>query len=490
MSFDALPLEMQHKIIRNVQIDTIHPDVSKRDRLKRTLALTHVYAFLPNALYSSHQHTSNRAFRRAALSYHSLWSTIYLEWPAGAVQHFLEQAQRRTHPDITVFLDPKSTGTKDKQKNQKRWAEFLEREMAIIRDLRIKIYRYHHSPELSKALSDTPAPRLATFTLDLDQHQAQNANIRQLFNNHAPNLWSTRLHACAPFDGLSDFPSLAELMYRVTEHNFAELLGMLGRMPKLTYLSLKGADRWSVSPLPTHDPPLETIVLPLCTSLFIWFMNARRTQYILSKIDFPAVAHLDVRETIVEHNNGLLATIFDTLPKLPTIPGSDPRDRIFLGVCSDRLIIQFTGYRFQTEWTNFRFATVVNAVAAFQILFSVITDIICAPANILFLQPPTLHIENSITLDQGVDLSMGLADLSLLLSPIFETYSSVQALTLSGNTAPITQALHDRYPHLLPNLALLRIEPSPRGNLLETYDDLSIIRLQHTRHLGIENDMV
>ncbi|KZT32508.1 hypothetical protein SISSUDRAFT_1055451, partial [Sistotremastrum suecicum HHB10207 ss-3] len=365
----------------------------------------------------------------------------------------------------------------------------LEIKHMIIKDVELDTIG-PESPAVSKAISNTPAPRLVSFTLDLDEKQLRNNNILQLFKNDAPNLTSARIHACRLINGLPDFPSLAELLLRVTESNLPGLLDMLRRMPRLTHLSLKGANRWDNSPLPIHDPALETVILPLCRSLLISFMTAHRTRFILSHIDLPAVTHLDVRETIVEDEHGLVATIFDTLPKLPDPPPqSEPRDWIFIGIRSDQLAIQFLGYRFQTQWTNFTFATIADANVAANTLFSLIVDAVCAPADILFLQPTRLYIENSITLDEGGELFMGLDDLRVLLGDVFHTYPSIQRLSLSGNTAPITRALHFTYPDLLPNLASLDLQISERGNLPGIYDGPSLALLQHSRHLEIDNQL-
>ncbi|KZS86648.1 hypothetical protein SISNIDRAFT_553511 [Sistotremastrum niveocremeum HHB9708] len=470
MSFDSLALEILHKIIKIVKDDTIQPYVAAGTRLKKTLALTHI----------------NRTLRRAALGYHDLWSMIYLEWHADAVQHFLFYARQRAHPDLTVFLDTRAAGTSHKRANHKRWSKFLKDEMKIIRVLGIKIPVHHGSPALAAALSDTRAPRLVTLELDLDEKHVTNANIRRLFNNDAPMLSSTRIHACAPFRDLPKFPALKELAYRVTERNLAGLLDMLRRMPRLTYISLKSAVKWDASPLPTHNPPLKTVVLPSCTSLLIRGMNALRTRYILSRIDFPTVTYLDVHEKMAVHNNGLLATIFETLPRLPNPP--QPRDTLWLTIRPNFFIIHFHGYRFQTEWPD-SFDTIADA-AGFNLRFSLLVDAIHGPANTLLLQPSLLYIENSVGATEAAGLSLGLDDLSILIGEIFESYPTMKQLSLSGNTPPITIALRDIYPHLLPNLELLRIEVAGRGNIHDTYDGPSLATIQRTRRIRIRNDLL
>ncbi|KZT31960.1 hypothetical protein SISSUDRAFT_1133418 [Sistotremastrum suecicum HHB10207 ss-3] len=470
MSFDLLATEILHKILENVRVDTIQPHVAADIRLERTVALTHI----------------NRTLRGAALGYHELWSMIYLHWPADAVQHFLYHARQRTHPDITVLLDTLASGTSNKKQKHQRWAKFLREEMEIIRVLGVRIPVSHGSPALAAALSDTPAPRITTFELDLDENQTTNANIRRLFNNNAPELSSTRIHACAPFHELQNFPSLKELSYRVTEKNFSGLLKLLRRVPRLTSISLKGALKWDPSPLPTHNPPLRTVVLPSCTSLYIRGMNALRTRYILSRIGFPTVSHLDVHEIMAENDNGLLATIFDTLPRLPNNPQA--RDSLSLTIRPNQFMIHFDGYRFQTEWPD-SFHTIAND-AGFNLLLSLLIDAVHAPANTLLLQPSILFIENFVDESEADALSLGLEELDVLIGEIFGSYASVRQLSLSGNTAPITRAFRDAYSHLLPTLETLRIEISARGNVNDTYDGPSLAALKQTRHIEVINNLL
>ncbi|KZS86643.1 hypothetical protein SISNIDRAFT_553509 [Sistotremastrum niveocremeum HHB9708] len=469
MSIDSLPLEILHKIIRDVEVDTIPPDLPAADRLERVLALTHI----------------NRTLRIACQGCHSLWSSIFLQWPAGAVEHFLSNAQRPANPDLVVILDTRASGTNDKRRKQRRWARFLEEHMEIIRVLEVRMTVNHGSPGLSAALCDTPAPRLVIFTLDLDQQQTRNANIHRLFNNDAPFLSSARLHACTPFDGLQNFASLVNFAYRVTENNFRGLVDMLGGMPQLESISLKGATRWHDSPLPTHNPPLQPIVLPSCRTLSIRGMNAQRTRYILSKINIPNVSHLDVHETIAEHDNGLVATIFDTLPKLPHIPQLPQEIKVLIIFHSTSLLVGIKGYHFQTDWTNLTFQQ-LEGPAVFPLLFNVLAHVLGAPAHTLHLQPSSLHIENFITIHEGVGLHLSLPTLNILVGWIFELYPSVQILTLSGNTAPITQAFQQHYSHLLPHLATLNLERSMRDNSPPTPDNASLAILKQTRQLEIQ----
>ncbi|KZT31715.1 hypothetical protein SISSUDRAFT_1123727 [Sistotremastrum suecicum HHB10207 ss-3] len=474
MSFDSMNLEMCDRIIQDLEIDSICPSTPARPRLKRILALMQL----------------NSTFRRAALRRHSLWSTIYLEWRSDVVQNFLENARRnRTHPDLTVFLDTRASGTSDKREKHERWAKFLKEEMAIIRVLGVKIAVKQSSSALAAALSETAAPRLITFELDLDEKQTNNANIHRLFANNAPNMTAIHLHAATPFLELPNSLSLTEMAYRVTPRNVSGLFEMLRKTPRLAYLSLKGARTWDDSPLPVHNLVVEPVLLPACTSLYIRDLNALRTRYILSHIDLPIVSHLDVHERIVEHDNDLLATIFDTLPRLPKNPHLRPRDWLFLGIRSNLIVVQIDGYRFRTDWNGFRFKHLTDVVGAHTLIAHVV-DVVIAPANTLLLQPSNLHIENSITIPESDGLFMGLDYLGVLMDQIFKVYPSVRRLTLSGNTNPITQSLHGTHSHSLPGLSLVKIEPSPRGNLVGTHDAASLEMLKTTRHIEIKNNQL
>lgn len=362
--------------------------------------------------------------------------------------------------------------------------------MKIIQFLGIKITLNHGSPVIVAALRDTPAPRLTGFELDLDERQTHNANITRLFNNDAPSLNSIRIHARAPFDQLPNFASLEELGYRLTEENFAGLLEMLERSPRLKYISLKGASRWTPSPLPGVNPALQTpVVLPDCSSLFIRGMDARRTWHILRNISFPVMTRLDVYERIFEHDNNLMGTIFDTLPKLPQNPELPPKDYLFLGIRPNLICIELKGYRYQCNWTNLHFQNLTDGAGA-HLLFSFVIDAITAPANVLHLQPPKLHIENNITLEEDNPLSLDLHDLTVLLVRIFDAYPLVEELCLSGNTAFITQQLRHTHTQSLPLLATLKLEKNLRHNIPQTYDAESVNALERTRNLEIVNSFL
>ncbi|KZT31717.1 hypothetical protein SISSUDRAFT_1133527 [Sistotremastrum suecicum HHB10207 ss-3] len=474
MSLNALPLEVHHMILRNIERDCIPSNAPAAQRLKIILPLSHV----------------TRTFREAVLDYHTFWSTIFLQWPAETVQHFLEQARRHPHPELHVILDPHAAGSANKKENHNRWARFLREEMADIHTLKVKIYVNHRSPALAATLRDTPAPRLIDFELDLDEKQTQNSHIRWLFHNNAPNLTTARIHASAPIPELPFFPSLVKLAYRVTEHNFADLLNMLQQMHRFKFISLKGALRWDPSPLPIHNHAFHTpVVLQSCNWLFIRGMTAHRTRYILSNVISPALNYLDIHERMAEHNNGLLATIFETLPRMPKGPqieATEPRDQLVFLINSKSLVIRMRGYSFETDWTNFAFAD-LDDNAGFHILFALIVNVIRAPAQILLVQPVHLHVENSITAHQHVGLSLGINIVDLLLGHIFHAYPLIPMLSFSGNTTPMTHALQTRYPHSLPNLASLRLETSPRADIAVTHNRASLSALKRTRHLRIEN---
>ncbi|KZT38625.1 hypothetical protein SISSUDRAFT_1046794 [Sistotremastrum suecicum HHB10207 ss-3] len=466
--------EIREMIFEAFVIDAIETCTRTKDRLKMTLKITQIC----------------RTLRTAAFDYHRFWSTIHLHWHADAVQFFLERARVQTNPDLHVFLDPQAGGTSNKRKKHQRWGKFLKEHMKIVRFLGIKITLNNGSPHIAAALGDTPAPRLTRFELDLDERQTHNANITRLFDNNAPSLISMRIHARAPFEDLPNFASLEELEYRVTEENFAGLLEMLERSPRLRYISLKGASRWTPSPLPEVNPALHTpVVLPDCSSLFIRGMDAQRTWHILGHISFPVMTRLDVYERIFEHDNDLMGTIFGTLPKLPQNLELPPKDWLFVGIRPNLICIELEGYRYQCNWTNFHFQNLTDGAGA-HLLFSFVIDAVTAAATVLHLQPPKLHIENNITFEEDNPLSLDLHDLNVLLTRIFAAYPLVEELGLSGNTAYITQQLRHTHAQSLPLLTTLKLERNLRLNIPETYDADSVTALQRTRNLEIVNSFL
>ncbi|KZS88022.1 hypothetical protein SISNIDRAFT_532880 [Sistotremastrum niveocremeum HHB9708] len=442
MLFSELPFEIFEEIIFCYEDDELPIEVAADQRLQKTLLLCQI-----------------RRFRQAAHAHHSLWTIIYLHWPDEAVQYYLERFQDARQLGLSIFLNTQVSRLSERVADQARWAQFLRNEMKDIVELEI-IMSGGNNP-VAQALNDTPAPRLESWTLILDEKAQDNNKIRTPFQQNAPVLRSARIYACRPFD-LSSFTSLSQLTLRIGHHNFKRLLELLrGVSSSLETLKLKGVEEWDLQLLPANLP--APVVLSNCTSLSLKNIEAHRACYLLSNIVLPSLSSLHVDEKMVPlEDDSLLFSISSTLPRLNFPAEAD--DMLLLSLHPHSLLVESVGYWFRSDWKELDYSDRT-------LLLQTIIDGASAPATTIFAQPTLLIVVNNIIESRTPythSLDVTLEDIDVLLRNMLPTYPSVEILGLMGNIAPMVQALRNAGEGFLPNLQTLLHVTDP-----DTYLDIT-----------------
>ncbi|KZT31690.1 hypothetical protein SISSUDRAFT_1133540 [Sistotremastrum suecicum HHB10207 ss-3] len=443
MLFSELPFEIFGEIISCYEDDELPFQIAADQRLKKTLLLCRI----------------TRRFRQAAHAHHSLWTIIYLHWRNDVVQHYLERFQQARRLGLSVFLNTQISRLSERMADQARWAQFLREEMKDI--VRLEIIMSGGNNPVAQALNETPAPRLKSWTLILDEKAQDNNKIRTPFQHNAPVLRSARIYACRPFD-LSAFTSLSRLTLRIGHHNFKRLLELFrGVSSSLETLDLKGVEEWDLQLLP--DNPPVPVVLPKCTSLSIKNIAAHRAWHLLSNIVLPSLSHLHVEEKMVSlQDNSLLLSIFSTLPRLGY--PAESHDALLLSFYPHSLIVESDGYCFRTDWKELDDSNRA-------LLLQTIIDGASAAATTIFSHPTRLGVVNYIVESRTPHshiLEVTLEDIAVLLRNVLLAYPSVEILGLTGNTTPLLQSLRDAGPAFVPSLQTLLHLTSPT-----TYFDIT-----------------
>ncbi|KZS88020.1 hypothetical protein SISNIDRAFT_470491 [Sistotremastrum niveocremeum HHB9708] len=433
MSFNQMPTEIYNAILYYYEDDELPLPISADKRLKRTLPLCQI-----------------------------LWTQIHLQWPDAAVQHYLDRSLHVRRLGLSVFLDTRASKSAERMGEQARWAQFLREEMEHTVRLEIKMAAAHGSDALANALNDTPAPRLISWSLILDETAQNNNKIRTPFRYNAPLLRHSRIYASRPYE-LSAFSSLSDLALRIGHHNFKRLLELLrGASPSLKVLRLKGVQAWVMQRLP--NDPMEPANLLNCTSLSLKNIQAHRVQYIVSNITCPPLSSLTIHEKMVQliDDGSLLSNISSTLPRIN--PPAKEEDWLFLAFHPNKLAVEIQGYQFHTDWAELD----CNDAG---LLFQAIVDAASAPATTLLHRPSRLVVYNSIASHRTLDshpIDVTLADLDILLHHVLQAYPSVKILKIMGNAPPVVQILRLVDETFLPNLLSVQTDVDIEAQLRQS----------------------
>ncbi|KZS87316.1 hypothetical protein SISNIDRAFT_491173 [Sistotremastrum niveocremeum HHB9708] len=457
MPFNHLPLEIHEMIVVEYETDPSRVEASSKDLLKNTLALSQI----------------NRRFRALSLSdrHQDLWSIIHLLWPREAVEEFVRRCE---YQDLTIFLKTRIPSNRKRTEEVERWISFFLSNMDRIVSLQLDIPLGRAGRDIADTIADTPAPRLHSLALHLDETDRENAGIRRLLDYNAPNLQQARIHANLPFE-LQSFPSLRVLTLRASHHNFKGLLGMLGTMTEqLEILRLNGVKRWDLQVLPPDL--LAPLVLTACTFLCIANFDAHRVCYIISNIHLPNLNQLTIKEKVVQAlvDGAFLSSLFPTLPRI----NAEGVDSLYLGIYCNRFVVEMPGYQYETNWRH---------LAKQQItLLPLVIDIVHALADHLDSHPITLIVESGITSSEWSEPDpafLTLPDVDQLIDVVFAAFSWVQRLKVGGNINPPIHALFD--PSQLPNLTDLIIQTQSKAKFACDYTRESLAQLAKQRKIKI-----
>lgn len=316
------------------------------------------------------------------------------------------------------------------------WAAFLEREMAKITHLNVKIMNGHGSPALAHALMNPQAPRLRYLKLDLE---AGVNDITDLFNLHAPLLKTAIILTCTPYD-LHSFPSIRQLLQKVNDRNFRRLPDMLRETPRLQILTLVGTRNRNRLP----RDPAAPVVLEACTALDIEYMEADKAYYIMFNIQTPNLKSLAVRELTMKNDDGSFCTSIDpALALLP--PPLTPRHALLIRFSPTSLeIATNNGFRFRTDWSD------IVAQKGSSVSNVVLSSIIALVTQIS-LQPSLLFVDNNVSARRAPrqhPLHLVREDIHQLLHLIFPVLPSVQNLFISDNFSGCLGVLHSQASYL------------------------------------------
>ncbi|KZS88026.1 hypothetical protein SISNIDRAFT_490544 [Sistotremastrum niveocremeum HHB9708] len=333
MSFSTIPPEIMHMIIDHYWIDTVETAETGLERFWATLLLLQII----------------KPFRLAALSHQDLWRKIHLDWPKGFVELYQQHWQSRLdlRSGISVSLDTEQGGEENMQERRAFWEAVLVQEMDRITDLEIRIRTGHNSIAVANAVSNTPAPQLQRFRLEIDENMNNNADIRQLFNGDAPQLHQLHIHTPLPYI-LTPLQGLRTLEIRLSHHNIKYIFVMLSGLPHLETVALVGAELWKNQVLEAPPPP---ITLEYCTSFAITNVTASVPCYLFAGLLLPRLEKLVVKETIqyLTASNEIHASILNLLPKLPHLAVAQ-REWLHLGLHSHRFVLEVQGLRYETDW--------------------------------------------------------------------------------------------------------------------------------------------
>lgn len=368
---------------------------------------------------------------------------------------------------IAVHLDTRRALQKKIEEKREYWPAFFAQELERIDILDIHICSGLGRDTLAflDVISDTQAPCLQRLDLYFDEDVTDNAGLRRLFGGNAPHLRNLHISAAQPFD-LSHFRTVKHAQLRISHHNIMGIFDMVGGLPELRKLDLKGAQRWMGQFLP--DDPAQPVHLRECTSLNILDVYPTVMQLLLAGLILPKLEHLVVKERAFFENN-LIVTSFPSALRMLSHP-AEPREWLHLRFHPHQLLIRTRGWCYEMDWHQ------VSLRDPSRLVHFLERRILREFASVVNLQPGQVLVENYIVApkrDYNTPAYLIQEDLHSILAfmtkRMCQIWSSVALLSLLGDGTPMIRVLCNPQEVLIPNLQ--RIDMLHVGNDIRTTCD-------------------
>lgn len=435
--FLRLPVELHARVLEHYLADP-KAMVNAKRWLAHTLLLCRMYAIYFPSTATMLLTCNSISFIRTLIfspQFHEVWSRIYLQWPAEAIEWHMERSQGAP---LSIHLNTQEC--KAIKSRLKGWADFLSANMANTRELNLaisvpaRVSRCADIRLLARAIN-TAAPLLSDFVLNLDSDAN---NIVRLFGSNAPRLHSATIYADHQFD-LSDFPSLRQLRMLLAPNRIHEMLWMLKELPDLEELSLIGVDIDFRPYIP--DEPRVQVHLPKCRSLTIKKMKSPTINYLTSSFTMPELQKLSVHEILAPNKYDVIRpSITEALSLLEHDPAS--AHALHIALRPDHLFITSSdsSCSFSSDWSDLRDQFVSDADGY---LLEPAVTILSAFAVQLRIRPKQLVIENTLRPNARFFGRSALAfvDLELLWHHVLPEYPSVETLQLVGDFSGLIRVL-------------------------------------------------